>query len=184
MDIIINHFILMALPFDNDMTILLLMLNIYIRYSNINIILKKIILLYYLYIYWIPKKNIMSLSWAYWNGIKIYLIANTSAYCIKSNFQPFLNRSFDAYSPFLAHMNHYSPLPQCLQNLPQVYGGLVGWNQSPRRFDHHIRDYSPEQLQKNTANDLLTMSGDCSTSPQIYCPICMEWMGRRCNVRT
>ena len=98
---------------------------------------------------------------------KIYFIANTSAHCIKSNFQPFLNRSFDAYSPFIAHMNHYSPLPQCLQNLPQVYGGLVGWNQSPRRFDHHIHDYSPEQLQEKTANDLLSMSGD-SASPQIY----------------
>ena len=98
----------------------------------------------------------------------IYIIANTSTYCLSQfNKDDFLPRNPDAYSPFAAHANH-PPIPESLAKLPCLYGGYVGWNSRPRHpSSKRLVDYNPETLTRNTCRDLLKSHYD-STSINLY----------------
>jgi len=94
----------------------------------------------------------------------------------------------DAYSPFTSHClleaetlknakllmpteYNSSILPDVhsyFPKLPQVYGGCIGWNSKLRHPDFkNVFDFKPEDIIKNTFNDLLKMLHD-TKSPQVY----------------
>lgn len=95
----------------------------------------------------------------------IYLIANTSNYCL-NEYNKNIIRKPNAYSPFKAHT--CSSIPSELSILPCIYGGLMGWNKSPRHiYSDRIDDFDPITITLQTYKDLLTMYYD-NSSPQIY----------------
>ena len=97
----------------------------------------------------------------------LYLIANTSEFCLRTYTQKPLSRMPDAYSPFAPHAKH-PPLPPMLASLPCVYGGFLGWNATPRHPDWpEIRDYSPLYIAQLTYKHLYFMYHD-QHSPQLY----------------
>ena len=100
-----------------------------------------------------------------YNIDNIYIIANTSSYCLTNYKNETLIRMPDAYSPFVAHDK--KALPKNLENLPHVYGGLMGWNSTLRNNNKTIINYTPDQIVKNTCKDLILMKENI-TSPQIY----------------
>jgi len=107
----------------------------------------------------------------------LYLIINTSFYCFSNKMTniPDNYSLIKAYSPFVAHnnktMSRYeitSKLPNFVLKLPYTYGGLMGWNVSPRNpTTTTLNDYNPEFITKQIYKDLLLMRQD-KTALQIY----------------
>jgi len=95
----------------------------------------------------------------------LYLIANTSDYCLM-NYSKINERIPDAYSPFPAHPA--IKLPDELCNLPCVYSGIIGWDSRPRHQNNkRIINHDPKTTTIKTYQNLLTMYYD-KKSPQIY----------------
>lgn len=102
----------------------------------------------------------------------LYIIVNTSAYCFNTNtiddIIPDNYSLINAYSPFMAHYNSFtlhkeiiSTLPNYLSKLPCIYGGLMGWNATPRyKNTKRLQDYKPEFITKQICKDLLLMRQD------------------------
>jgi hypothetical protein len=109
---------------------------------------------------------------------RLYLIANTSIYCLSKYDKTPLIRSPDAHSPFLAHMlKQVGPwhMPDYVASLPCLYSGLTGWDCNPRHGVSVIVDHSPETLAKNTYCDLMKMYHDTSSIPIYVLFAWNEW---------
>jgi hypothetical protein len=103
---------------------------------------------------------------------RIYIVANTSNYCLSKYDHTPLVRHPDAYSNFLAHnvkhiVNKNEPfyLPDYLNYLPCIPSGLVGWNCIPRHGHTALVNYSPDQITELIYHDLIEMTYQSNMIP-------------------